>query len=522
MRRFHRRQLLENINILREAGNALNGQSGENKINLCADIQEFIAAVLNFLDSVAGDDALLTDGFVQLYRMLLKVSQDEISSQQLVVQIDEMKGYVESKAETDKLEMAFLCYKASMSDCLESVYLAAKEDAGCDAYFIPIPYFDRTPEGTIGQMHCEAEGCYSDRILLTDWKTYRIQERHPDVIFIMNPYDEYNYITTVHPDFYASRLKDQTELLVYIPYYIHEESIDPIVGCLPGVLWADKVMVQSEKVREQYVSSMIREGKGITPETAGKKIEALGSPKTDNVITRKAEDYEIPKAWQRLLTPDGGKKKWVALYNLSVSCALAHSMEEKQQCYLDKLRHVLGFFRTRNDVILWLRPHPLLGETFASVQPKMHEEYQNIIREYQEWGGGIYDDSAQLNRAVAWADACYGDSSSVNLLFQFVGKPVLLQRVEDASEEFAVRKTRQQVKEQMELLIGDRERYHYFIYGEASADGQKGEFALADFVEYMDVIREYGPAQSARYRACYANADATAGQKIYEYVKNLK
>ena len=66
--------------------------------------------------------------------MLLKVSRDEISSQQLVVQIDEMKGYVESKAETDKLEMAFLCYKASMSDCLESVYLAAGLRRICDSY----------------------------------------------------------------------------------------------------------------------------------------------------------------------------------------------------------------------------------------------------------------------------------------------------------------------------------------------------------------------------------------------------
>ena len=50
-------------------------------------------------------------------------------------------------------EAVFLPYKASMWDSLESVWKAADEDPDCDAYVIPIPYYDKNPDGKIGRAH---------------------------------------------------------------------------------------------------------------------------------------------------------------------------------------------------------------------------------------------------------------------------------------------------------------------------------------------------------------------------------
>lgn len=44
-------------------------------------------------------------------------------------------------------EAVFLPYKASMWDSLESVWKAADEDENCDAYVIPIPYYDKNSDG---------------------------------------------------------------------------------------------------------------------------------------------------------------------------------------------------------------------------------------------------------------------------------------------------------------------------------------------------------------------------------------
>lgn len=48
----------------------------------------------------------------------------------------------------ERREVVFLPYKASMWDSLESVWKAADEDPNCDAYVVPIPYYDRNSDGS--------------------------------------------------------------------------------------------------------------------------------------------------------------------------------------------------------------------------------------------------------------------------------------------------------------------------------------------------------------------------------------
>ena len=52
-------------------------------------------------------------------------------------------------------EMVFLPYKASMWDSMESIWRAAEKDEHTVAYVIPIPYYDRNPDGSLGAMHYE-------------------------------------------------------------------------------------------------------------------------------------------------------------------------------------------------------------------------------------------------------------------------------------------------------------------------------------------------------------------------------
>ena len=52
-------------------------------------------------------------------------------------------------------------------------------------------------------------------------------------------------------------------------------------------------------------------------------------------------------------------------------------------------------------------------------------------------------------------------------------------------------------------------------------DPSKGGFSLSDFLEYLDVIECWREEQSGKYRARYINADGSAGQKIYNYIKKI-
>jgi len=54
-------------------------------------------------------------------------------------------------------EIVFFPYKASMWDCMESIYLVAVKDSDCRAYVVPIPYYDMERGGRFGQMHYEGD-----------------------------------------------------------------------------------------------------------------------------------------------------------------------------------------------------------------------------------------------------------------------------------------------------------------------------------------------------------------------------
>ena len=88
------------------------------------------------------------------------------------------------------------------------------------------------------------------------------------------------------------------------------------------------------------------------------------------------------------------------------------------------------FKENQDEVALLWRPHPLVKATVESMRPQLWIEYDRIVRKYQEEGWGIYDDSADLDRAIEISDAYYGDSSSVVQLYQQTGKPVMMQNVE--------------------------------------------------------------------------------------------
>ena len=337
-----------------------------------------------------------------------------------------------------KKEIFFLPYKASMWDSLESVWKAADEDVEhCIAYVMPIPYADLTPEHTVAEWHCE-RNLFPKDVPTVNWEDFDLQEIHPDVIFIHNPYDEYNRVTSVESRYYSSVLKNQTDKLVYIPYFVLDEIVpgneateEHISGFVftPAVLNADEVIVQSEDMRQVYINVLLRNTDQKDRAYWEKRILGLGSPKIDKVLTSKKEDFELPEAWTKIV-----KGKKVILYNTSLSAMLQNT---DKVC--DKLRHVFDELRHCDDVALWWRPHPLMKATIHSMRPEIEKEYCEIEKTYIGEGWGIYDDTSDLHRAIAWSDVYFGDASSVVQLYRGTGKPIMLYEMSPLPDFYHIR-----------------------------------------------------------------------------------
>lgn len=440
MRNIQQKKILEMIQTLAEANEEIKRLFLQGEVSsvlqVLADCQEFVAAICGFIEEIEGEGtqtvALLGEYYDLLYQASLAAEQKKNRNflKHLKEQLNKITNSVKTELKPNKLEVAFFPYNASMWDSLESVWLAANADPCCEAYVVPVPYYELLPNGMFGKMHYEGSE-YPENVPITDWREYNLETRCPDVVFIHYAYDNAARNARIHPDFYSKRLREHCDLLVYIPYFV---SIGDVVAdycvALPGVLYADKVIVQSEAQRQSYINLYKQYDKqGGWNGCFGNPMEkfvALGSPKYDKVLSAKREEYSLPEEWERRLYRKDGTRKKVIFYNTHMFTWLTGGEQ-----YFKKLQAVFEFFRSRDDVVLWWRPHPNTELNFRTLQPQLLGEYMRVIKEYKEAGWGIYDDTSDLHRAIAISDAYYGDGSSVVQMFLAAGKPVMMQNIHE-------------------------------------------------------------------------------------------
>ena len=190
------------------------------------------------------------------------------------------------QGEIDKKTIVFLPYKASMWDSLESIWLAAKEDPRCECYVVPIPYYDKDSHGRLTTYHYEGAQ-FPEYVPVTDYRDFDLASRNADIIYIHNPYDDGNHVTSVDPDYYSARLKAYTDKLVYVPYYATSGGMSEAQSLCKAYLSADYIIVQAEGHKDYFDAGIPRE-----------KLLALGSPKFDRVVKLCENPPEVSEDWR--------------------------------------------------------------------------------------------------------------------------------------------------------------------------------------------------------------------------------
>lgn len=427
MRRAEQAKILELLQTLKEAHDTLKSQTSPDVIaELLANCQNFAVQIGEYIEALEGEGTktvALLEKYCEVAYQAYVENDIKNHLKQMSRTITEIEKTIRHELRPNRIEVAFFPYQLSMWDALESIYLAAKDDPSCSAYVVPIPWFEKLPDGSLGKMHYDG-GAYPADIPITDWQKYDVQARQPDVIFIHNPYDDSNHISSVHPLFFSERLCQYTERLCYLPYFVNSDDVPEDHCITPASIYAHKTIVESEKVRDTSIR-VFKQTFGNRFGNPADKFVALGSPKFDAAISAKRTDYTLPEAWQQLI-----EGKQVVFLNTTIVALLVYD-----KAYLEKLRCTLEAFSKRDDVVLWWRPHPLSEGAYQSMRPRLLEEYQAIIAEYRREGYGIYDDTGMLHRAIAYSDAYYGDGGSVAVLFEKRGKKVCWNTIEDRQQQ---------------------------------------------------------------------------------------
>lgn len=552
MLKYQQKQILELIQTLDEATSEIKRLFAQKDISavlqLFDDCQECAIQIRNFIESIEGVGTKTASMLEEYCEALYQAGAEaETISKNFTKRLNKhlilITNSVKNELAPNQIEIVFLPYKASMWDSFESVYLAAKADPNCHAYCIPIPYFNKCPDGSFDKFHYEGD-LYPDSVEITDWQAYDIEKRHPDIIFIHNPYDDRNIVTSVHPQYYTDKLKDHTNLLVYIDYGLNlwmpkipfvntlkAQSFFPLVNNVDlFITYSDEQRQQNQVAFRTFVKNKKELDKFVT----------LGSPKFDKVLHTSRKEFTLPEEWEKILRTPASAYKKVILYNNSIGAILENCEE-----FFEQFLKMIEIFKHRDDVVLWWRPHPLAFETIKSMRPEYIGKYEQIMRYYNSESIGIYDDSTDLHRAIAWSDAYYGHESSVVFLYLATGKPFSIIKVKkplskpkyrylkncktDSGNDFtAILKQRiknMQAAKGANALNGNCcIWWHNFLEDDLVGNIHYANF-LGRFIHYVTHMEEYPSAElyrqlcSQMFSDFIENSNGTAGRNIYEYCK---
>ena len=420
MREKVKKIILDTIESVKESNKWLKQITSINEMNECGDTfrnvlvdqQEAIIMIGEELEKESNCFEDLVHKLEEYCEELWQLSENVGSGCEKTMLIELEKKISNIEAEIRMIEgtydVVFMPYKASMWDSMESVWLAAKEDPRCECYVVPLAYCERNEKGGVGKIHYEIE-LFPKYVPTVSFRNYDIRKRFPDVIYIHNPYDGGNFVTSVDREYYSSELKKYTDCLVYIPYYFRG--------------WGPYSEAHQRFASYNNIDKIIVQGRdkldGICNYVENDKLLPLGSPKADRVLelnTRRDKllSEVIPEEWRNKI-----KDKKIFLYNVSISGILQNSSVS-----IKKMRYIFDYFKARQDVILIWRPHPLLEATYQTMRPELYQEYQELKSEFKKSGNAIYDDTADVGIVTAIADAYVGENtSSMVHYFGIAGKP---------------------------------------------------------------------------------------------------
>lgn len=357
-----------------------------------------------------------------------KYTDDYRNYNQFKNKIEEIRIDKEKKDYKDKKMVVFMPFKAKYWNMMAGLWKEYERSGEYTLIAIPAPYYYKNIDGTVEKFNDDKQ--YPEYVKIVSPENFDFDNEYVEKIIIQNPYDSYNATTTVHPQFYAKKLAMCTKELIYIPYFETEEnnpsdmrayvSMDSYVT-MPGVVYSDKVIVQSEGIKALYVKKLSEYFGEETRDIWNTKI--IGNGKHYIEMENSDSKYDdIPEKWKGYIKKSDGSYKKVILYFICTNDVL-----ENGHRVFDKIKRSMDTFLEYEDSVVPLMMFESnIDEILQMENPELLEDYNEIKMNFTQY---IVNEN-ELDKAMNLCDAFYGDAGSEAQLCRNSGKPVMIQNVE--------------------------------------------------------------------------------------------
>ncbi|MBQ9141433.1 MAG: LicD family protein [Lachnospiraceae bacterium] len=398
-------QIIEAIQLLLQGEDATQ-ELVEEVLNLLQMSQHLAVDLGTLLEQVKGEGCAIVSVLEKycetvylLYEALVAGGGESVISG--CENMIEMQQQIDIQLETQVLQRKAVLFLPVFSgdwNGMQSLWQAAKEDKQYDVYVVPLPYYFKDYDGSPKEILCDLE-TYPEEVCGLDYRQLTqeyLELLHPDVIILQTPYDGWNPVWAVPKQYHAEQIRRYTEQLVYVPPFSVEDYTEEngraysnmnYYVTMPGVVYADRVLVQSENMRVQYVEKLTEFAGEDTRGCWQEKIVANRELYTElHEDARTAGEAQLSK--QRQISESRKKK---ILYGISLGTTLENPEAAKAK----------------------------------------QERSQQIFEEYKEQielKVYHFPEEGKKYRADEF-DAYYGDPMPIVIEFQQLGKPVMLQNI---------------------------------------------------------------------------------------------
>lgn len=384
------------------------------------------------IEYMKGEDSYIVKKIEDYCELLYEQSTD-ISRTDIINKLGESVHHIEESVRKDILdrkEAVFVVYKENQLKYIRKVYDEYKSMYDTDCYILVVPYYYKRYDGSYICEEYELNKIKNSYNLssIAEYNTFDIQLHHPDVIYIQNPYDEWNATITLPKEYYSRNLRDRTRKLVYIPPFVLEEFTKEsereyynmqYYCTVPGVVYSDEVYVQSDNMRELYIEKLC--------EFAGETTRHIWLSKimVDEGIYNTALEADNNKSVLNI----NSKKKKIAFY-IQVGILVQYDSD-----MLDKMQRVMSVFEAYKDSIeiVWILDD--VQEKYlnnAASYKVLCDGYMRIKEQYNNMNIGktVRKKDISIGEIVKECDAYYGCESHIALEFSQKKKPVMILSVD--------------------------------------------------------------------------------------------
>ena len=386
------------------------GSTDEERLEALREGQQLAIDLGNMVEAVKGEESEQTAGVVDAL-------QEYCDAVYAVLDENIIK----------RREVVFLATGPKYWDAFQHFY-EEENNENTDVYVLDLPVRFKDCYGRIKDSDDAAGDCaeaYPPQLRIFPWDRYDTALHFPDRIYIQDAYDGENPCLSIPKEFYASNIRDYCSELVLVPALLPEEFTSAGIKemhnmgayvTMPGVVYADRVILGAEWLKERYLEKLCAWAGEETRDYWDSKIQV-------QPMVADAGKHEELSAGTGGKAPEAGNESEHGrrvLYMIGLD-----GLVLREDAFVDDLSGKLKSFTEDSDVASvsmsfyppdkseWMRAsEKLSGKVWEIMEACAKDKHCRIV-EHRDISADDYD-------------AYYGSAAPVVLSFRKAGKEITL------------------------------------------------------------------------------------------------